>query len=174
MAYDNSLANAVWLVVHWFVVPLIILLVFLYTLSLLRSTREGEQRTSARAGFWAGLVLLLIFIVARLDDVSTKTFTNTYKVTPSIVGMVIATGVGFTFFRIVRAFLPTRLIGLMICFLTAFTSIALYSYFFISSAKTLVLTTVLGMTLGSLLHIVLDARTLKSVLPETHGPDSLD
>ena len=142
-------------VVNWGIVPGIILAALLFSIIIIRRTCQDERGTSARAGFWAGILLMIVFVISRWHTVESPTFS--LKSLPSLnfgsagLGLI----VGFMFLWIVRFLLPTRMVGLISLILSAASTTGLYAYVFVESLRGTILFLALGIAFGALLHIVL-------------------
>ncbi len=162
------LQTAISVTVHWAIVPGIMLALFLFGRTILaRNTSDADLKTSASAGFWAGLVLLVIFVVSQLHKIRTPTFDVTelpgLDPAPTGVGFVL----GFAFLWAARYMAPTRLVGLIVLLLTATSSISLYAYIFIESLRSMVLFLALGTALGALLHMVFFPGSVRQIWGES-------
>lgn len=162
------LSLAVWSIVHWAVLPGIMGYIFLYNVNIIAQQTDQHLRTSAIAGFWAGLVLLLVFVFYNLGSISPPTLPMGPIPVPSILSVGGCAVVGFAGFLAVRWLIPTRFVGLLSCVLTATSTIALYSYLFIAAYKVFIIVAVLGVTLGALLNIVLFPRILAAAGSAKH------
>ena len=60
--------------VQWVVVPCIMLALFVFALIVANAVEESELKASAWAGFWAGLVVLVIYIVSQLNSIGEPDF----------------------------------------------------------------------------------------------------
>src|ERR1041385_1505344 len=62
---ENEAARAVAVIIHWLIVPFILLTIFLYALSLPYRDSKDFIKKSGTAGIFAGLIVFLIFVVTR-------------------------------------------------------------------------------------------------------------
>jgi len=149
--------------VQWIVVPLIMLALLIFGRVIANSVRDSELRVSAGAGFWAGLVIFVIYVVSQLGAIHTPTFNffnlPGFLIVPMTFGLV----VGFVFLWMVKAMIPTRLVGLITLLLSATSTSSLFSYVFIDSLRVPVLYWTLGLALGILLHIVLFPSSVRDI-----------
>ncbi|PKO21872.1 MAG: hypothetical protein CVU38_12395 [Chloroflexi bacterium HGW-Chloroflexi-1] len=141
-------------IIQWVIVPCIMLALFVYSMVISGSVKGSEQKTSAWAGFWAGLVLFVVYVVSQLSLLREPDFGFSrlpgFLVVPMGLGFVI----GFLFLWMVKVTVPTRLVGLITLLLSAVSTSALFTYIFINSLRVSVLYWALGTALGILLHIV--------------------
>jgi len=149
------MARTIVILIPWTVVPVILLALFVFSLTIVSQLSEPESKASARAGVWAGLVLFVIFVLSQLRDLREPEFT--FASVPDIDTVPLVAGVvaGFIFLRVVRLLLGTRVIGVTTLLLCAGSTSALYSFLFIESLRPTVLYLALGVAFGVLFHIVL-------------------
>jgi len=149
--------------VQWIIVPSIILALFIFALIVARSVTDSEQKASAWAGFWAGLVVFVIYVVSQLNSLHKLDFKFStlpgLLLAPLLLGFV----VGFIFIWLVKAVIPTRVVGFITLLLTASSTSALFTYIFINSLRASVLYGALGTALGILLHIILFPASVRDM-----------
>jgi uncharacterized metal-binding protein len=149
------------LIVLWGVVPGIFLALLIFGIVILRRASYDERRTSARAGFWAGLVLFIGYVISQSHTlkipVSIFRYLPGLDLVPAAMGFVI----GFLFLWGVRFLLLTRMIGIVCLILSALSTSGLYSYIFIDALRNKILFLALGFTFGALLHIVFFPSSVK-------------
>jgi hypothetical protein len=116
--------------VLWVIVPgiMLALLVFDLTIVSAASRKSAELKLSARAGFWAGLLLFVIYVVSQLSKIQEPVFTFSglpgLLVTPLLIGALS----GFAFFLILRLGKLPQLIGFVVLALAAVAPSALFTY----------------------------------------------
>jgi hypothetical protein len=148
-------------IVRWVIVPCVMLALFIFALRIAARAGDPELRRSAWAGIWAGLVILVLYIVSqssrmRSPDLDFSTLPG-LQTLPLLIGLA----AGFVFLGVVRFLVPTRVVGLVTLLLSATSSCALFSYVFIDSLRLSVLYASLGAALGILLHIVVFPASVK-------------
>jgi len=153
------------IVVNWTVVPAILLSAFFFSTIIVRRTPQGERRTSARAGFWAGILLMIVFVIRQWYRVKSPTFSLNFLPSLNIESIGIGCMIGFLFLWIVRFLLPTRMVGLISLILSAASTSGLYAYIFIESLRGTILFLALGMAFGALLHIALFPNSIRVERP---------
>ena len=149
------------LIVLWGVVPAIFVAVFIFGIIIVKRTAYDERRTSARAGFWAGLVLFIGYVISQSHTLKMPASIFRYlpelDLLPAAIGFVI----GFLFLWGVRFLLLTRMVGLVSLILSAVSTSGLYSYVFIDTLRDKMLFAALGFAFGALLHIVIFPSSIK-------------
>jgi len=149
------------LIVLWGVVPAIFVAVFIFGIIIVKRTAYDERRTSARAGFWAGLVLFIGYVISQSHTLKVPASIFRYlpelDLLPAAIGFVI----GFLFLWGVRFLLLTRMVGLVSLILSAVSTSGLYSYVFIDTLRDKMLFAALGFAFGALLHIVIFPSSIK-------------
>lgn len=151
------LANAV----QWVVVPGIMIVLLLWGLSIPGRVSDSDNRRSAWAGFWAGLIVFVIYVVSQLSTIRSPSFNFDALPAFSMIPLIIGFASGFIFLWIIRAVGSTPLIGVITLLLSATSSIALFSYVFINNIRGVVLYVILGVALGILIHIVLFPKSVR-------------
>ena len=149
--------------VQWVIVPCIMLALLIYSLSIAGSVKDSELKTSAWAGFWAGLVIFVIYVVSQLNQIREPDFD--FSTLPGLLFFPMALGfaIGFVFLWMVKAMVPIRLVGLITLLLSATSTSALFTYAFINSLRVSILYWALGTALGILLHIVLFPKSVRDL-----------
>ena len=157
------MAHTVVTFVPWTVVPIILLALFVFSLTIVSRLREPESKASARAGVWAGLVLFVTFVLSQLRELREPQFTFAavpdLDTAPLIIGVV----VGFIFLWTVRLLLRTPVVGVTTLLLCAGSTSALYSFLFIESLRPTMLYLALGVAFGVLFHIVLFPSSMRKL-----------
>ena len=146
-----------------FVVPLILIALLFFSLRTVRRVGKTELKSSARAGFWAGFVLLAIFIISQLDRMQLPTGEFGVPLSFDPVSLLAGLVLGFVFLWLVRLSLPTRLVGITIMLLTATSTIALFSFIFVEGLRRTVLYLSLGLALGILFHVIIIPSSLRKL-----------
>lgn len=156
-------AEIIAFIVQWVVVPLI-MLAFLIVSWLIRGGKAASSnRASANAGFWAGLVIFVIYVTSQLDILRDPDFDFTalpgFLFEPSFSGLA----AGFASLWVVKMMAPTRLVGVITLILSATSTSALFTYIFIESLRPAILYASLGTTLGVFLSIVFFPDNVKEI-----------
>ncbi|MBI3978411.1 MAG: hypothetical protein HY331_09530 [Chloroflexi bacterium] len=158
-----DLPTVVSAVIYWGVLPTILIGLFFFSTTICSRVPDGEPKTSANAGFWAGLVLFVIFAVAQLPYVQEPQFRPGTRLSldwgPTFLGVVL----GFGLMWVMRYVVPTRFVGVLVLLLTAASPSALYGFVFIESLRRLVLFVSLGLAFGTLLHLVIFPGAAKEI-----------
>jgi hypothetical protein len=155
--------SAIAVTVQWIIVPIIMLALLVFAWIIAGSVSDSELKVSAWAGFWAGLVLFVVYVVSQLGAIRTPSF-NLFNLPglllfELIVGLVL----GFLFLWMVRVMIPTRLVGLITLLLAFASTSSLFSYVFLNDLRISVLYMTLGGALGILLHIVLFPASVREI-----------
>lgn len=149
------------LIVLWGVTPAIFVALFIFGVTIVKRTAYDERRTSARAGFWAGLILFVGYVISQSHTLKMPASIFRYlpelDLLPAAIGFVI----GFLFLWGVTSLLLTRMVGLVSLVLSALSTSGLYSYIFIDAVRNRILFLALGFAFGALLHIVFFPSSIK-------------
>ena len=129
--------------------------IFAFAWIIASSAKTGELKVSSWAGFWAGLLTFVIYVVGQLGHIREPNLH--YAPLPGLQFLPLGWGLttGFLFLWIVRHAVPTRLVGLITLMLAGSSTSAIFTYIFIDSLRVSVLYWTLGTALGILLHVVL-------------------
>ena len=152
-------------VVNWGIVPAIILSALFFSIIIVRRTLQDERGTSARAGFWAGILLTIVFVISQWHTVKSPAFSLKFLPSLNLESAGIGVIIGFLFLWIVRFLLPTRMVGFISLILSAASTSGLYAYVFIESLRGTILFLALGIAFGALLHIVLFPNSIRVERP---------
>ncbi len=147
-----DLPSIISMAVHWIILPIILIGLFLYGVVIWHQVSDTDLKAAAGAGFWAGLVLFVIFVVSQLTEIRNPQFDLKGAIifNPFLIGLGVVSGFGMMFG--IRYSVPTRAVGAVVLLLTASSLTALYGYVFIESIRGLVLLLALGVALGTLLY----------------------
>jgi hypothetical protein len=150
-------------VVQWVILPSIMVAIFAFAWVIARTAKYPELTVSAWAGFFAGLITFVIYVVSQLAQINDPDFR--VATLPGLLLLPLTSGLtaGFTFLWLIRFALPTRLVGILTLMLSASSSAALFSYLFLSELRVSVLYWTLGSALGILLHVVLFPESLRHI-----------
>ncbi len=149
------------LIVLWGVVPAIPVVLLIFGMILVRRTAYDERRTSAKAGFWAGLVLFIGYMISQSHTLKMPASIFRYLPELDLVPAAIGFIIGFLFLWGVKFLLLTRMVGLVSLILSALSTSGLYSYIFIDTLRNTILFLALGFAFGALLHIVFFPSSIK-------------
>ena len=142
-------------VIEWGIVPLILAGLLLFTLfGIPDDMADPNIKVSARSGKWAGLIVLVLFIISQKN----RELTFSFKIPAygfAIWPTLLSTAAGFALSRFFDLIKRTRVLGIFILALVATTSITFYSYIFITNVRSTVVFIALGITFGVLFHEVL-------------------
>ena len=149
------------LIVLWGVVPAIFVALLIFAMIIVKRTAYDERKTSARAGFWAGLILFIGYVVSQSHTLKMPASIFSYLPELDLLPAVIGFMIGFLFLWGVRFLLLTRMVGIVTLILSALSASGLYSYIFIETLRNKILFLALGFTFGALLHIVFFPSSIK-------------
>jgi hypothetical protein len=100
--------------VQWVILPLIMFAIFTFAWIIASSARTGELRVSSWAGFWAGLLTFVVYVVSQLGQIREPDLH--FTALPGLRLLPLGWGLttGFVFLWFFRHAVPTRLVGLMV------------------------------------------------------------
>lgn len=146
---------------YWFVVPMIILSLFMFALSILSNAPNKEAKTSAEAGLWSGIILFIMYVITQLDILGQIDFSNMELVRIQFWPVLAGMGAGFVIILAIRLLMPSRQVGIVVLFLVTISTCSFYSYIFLADIRNVVLCASLGFGLGALLHVIVFPSSLK-------------
>jgi hypothetical protein len=149
------------LIVLWGVVPSIFVALLIFGMIIVRRTSYDERKTSARAGFWAGLVLFIGYVISQSHTLKMPASIFRYLPELDLLPAAIGFMIGFLFLWGVRFLLLTRMVGLVSLILSAVSTSGFYSYVFMDTLRDKVVFAALGFAFGALLHIVFFPSSVK-------------
>jgi hypothetical protein len=149
------------LIVLWGVAPAILVALLIFGVIIVRRTSYDERKTSSRAGFWAGLVLFIGYVISQSHTLRMPDAIFRYLPELDLLPAAIGFTVGSLFLWGVRFLLLTRMVGLVSLILSAASTSGLYSYIFIDTIRDKILFAALGFAFGALLHIVFFPSSVK-------------
>jgi hypothetical protein len=151
--------------VQWVILPFIMFAIFALGWIVASATKTAELRVSSWAGFWAGMLSFVIYVVSQLTEIREPELR--YVPLPGLQLLPLGWGLtaGLLFLWIVRHAVPTRMVGLITLLLTGTSTSALFTYIFIDNLKVSVLYWTLGTALGILLHIVFFPTSIVHIFP---------
>jgi hypothetical protein len=160
-------------VIQWVILPLIMFALFAFAWIIASTARSAELKVSSWAGFWAGLVTFVIYVVSQLGHIREPDLH--FSALPGFLLLPLGWGLGagFVFLWTVRHAVPTRLVGLITLMLAASSTSAVFTYIFIDSLRVSVLYWTLGSALGILLHIVLFPTSVEHIFKAAAGQGQL-
>ncbi|MCA9524204.1 MAG: hypothetical protein KC609_24720 [Myxococcales bacterium] len=159
--------------VVWIIVPSIMIGLLALGDWASRRPEEGDLRTSARAGFWAGLVCFVIFFAATLKHAGVPT---DWVRDLSIEPLAIVSGLvgGFALFQALARFVRTRAMGFLVLVISFCGTTSLYSYVFLRGYSETILSATLGVALGLLLHVVILPGVLRELFRSNPAAPSVE
>lgn len=161
----SILVTLIVIFVRWMIVPLILLSLLVFGERIGRAPAlHSDKRLSARAGFWAGLVFTVIYVIASLGSIAPAGLglgaMPGFRLLPLLLGLA----AGFILLWGVWIALPTRFLGLVTLALSTSSSVALFSYVFIGAMHGWVMYWTLGAALGMLLFTVFFPSAIRQIL----------
>jgi hypothetical protein len=150
--------------VRWIIVPLIMLSMLIFGQRISQAPGiHPDKRLSARAGFWAGLLITLIYVIAMLGSISGPDLALQQMPAFQILSLGFGVLAGFALLFGVWVALPTRFMGVVTLAFSTVSSTALFSYIFINWLNVWVMYWTLGAALGFLFFIILFPRAIRQI-----------
>jgi len=145
-------------IVHWVVVPAILIIIFVFAVSLPYTAGKTKDSSAGTAGIFAGLIIFLIFLVTRDSQVSEFSSEIPEYSLSFFSVIIIAAGLilGFGTITIINEIRKLSSLAFLVMILVAATLITGYSYFVYVGLRSIVVYISLGGMLGGLLRIMID------------------
>ena len=147
----------------WLIIPSIMAGLVLMGRSIVKRAVEGENKVTARAGWWAGLVLFVIYFIYKMPSFQVPEIIIDRTLELNLRGVILGTLVGFVLLWILKICISTRVVGFIILFLVFSGTSFLYSYFFIRTFNDILLSSTLGIAFGVLLHIIVMPKSIQDI-----------
>ena len=114
--------------VQWVILPLIMCAIFAFAWIIASSAKTGELKVSSWAGFWAGLLTFVIYVVGQLSHIREPNLH--YAPLPGLQFLPLGWGLttGLVFLWIVRHAVPTRLVALLRLMLAGSSTSTIFTY----------------------------------------------
>jgi len=149
-----ALQKMITFTLFWLVVPFMMFQFIILGKNIVRWVSEPERKLSARAGWWAGLVLFGFFLIYQASDFRFSSINQT-PLTVHIPSALIGFGAAVIVLWSLKSWLTSKAIGIITMFLSFSGSICLYSYLFIRIHNGILLSATLGIALGCLIYLVI-------------------
>lgn len=149
-----ALQKMITFTLFWLVVPFMMFQFIVLGKNIVRWVSEPERKLSARAGWWAGLVLFGFFLIYQASAISLSSLHEapfTLHIPSALIGFVAA---GIVLWSL-QSWLTSKAVGLITMFLSFSGSMCLYNYLFIRIHNGMLLSATLGIALGCLIYLVI-------------------
>jgi hypothetical protein len=124
---------------------------------------RGENKISVRAGFWGGLVLFVIYVLRQAQFFRMPDISEVESFHLNLAGVGVGTVVGFLLLLAVRKVIHRRAASFIVLLLTFSGTAGLYTYLFIRTFNDILLSSTLGIALGTLLHVMLIPQSIREI-----------
>jgi hypothetical protein len=141
--------------IAWVLIPLIMGGLVVVARSLVSRAEGEERRTAARAGWWSGLLLFLIYFIHSLPDFGPPDPTAAGTITLGLWPILLGAGMGFALLWGLSFLSAARVGGLVVLLLTAAGLGSLHTYLFLEDRGGWLVAGMLGGSLGALLHLII-------------------
>jgi hypothetical protein len=152
--------------VEWVLIPLIMAGLVVVARSMVTRAEEPDRRTSARAGWWAGLLLFVIYFIQALPSFRVPGPAAEGGIALDIVAIVVGAGLGFGILWALSFLSAARVLGFVVLLLTFAGLASLHTYLFLEGRGEWFIAGVLGTALGALLHMIVFPRSLTATEEE--------
>lgn len=163
-AFLKPVFEVIALVLFWVFVPGIMLGVVVLSKRLAAKVKNSEMKTSARAGWWAGMILFVFFFIYQIPKFKLPNSLIDPSIELSYLGALSGAFVGFIILFGLKTLIESRAIGLITMLLSFSGTSALYSYFFIRMHNDILMSSSLGVAFGALLYIVVFPKKMHNLL----------
>jgi hypothetical protein len=159
----NILQKVVVVLVVWVLVPIILFGLFWLSRSIVEKAKSGENKLSTRAGFWAGLILFVIFLIYELPKIKFPDFISITSINFNLFLLIISIMAGYMFLYLLKILIPTRMAGFAVLTFVFCSLSSLFSYFCIQSINDYIMSISLGFAFGALVHIIVSPQMINNI-----------
>lgn len=161
----TSILRFIFDVTIWVFVPLILILIIRFARGMSGRAEDEKHSASAKSGFWAGFILFVTALIYHVGVFIKTSFPRNdifqgFSLPLALVGAV----AGFIIFSGGKRVLPAGFLGLIVLSITFAAFYSLLHYLFIRTANEILLSLIMGITFGALLHSAFSPTTLKEFL----------
>ncbi len=139
----------------WIVVPILMFTLIVFGKIIGSKMKDKEKKTSANSGWWAGHILFVFFFTYHISIVTKPQITTDITISMSITGGIFGSVLGFIILWILKPLIQTRVVGILTLIFSCTGSISLFSYFFIGNVNQFLMSVMLGLAFGTLMHLVI-------------------
>ena len=164
--------------IHWVIVPLILIIMFLYALRLpyqssneadqagadeaaADQSRDGTMKKAGTAGIFSGLILFIVFTLtldAKIFEVSFSIPAYDFSFS-SVIWLVVGAGAGFFVMCATNRWgQDATPVAFLVMILTAATLTVTYSYFLYFGARSTIVYLALGGMFGALIRVMVNPK----------------
>ncbi len=140
--------------VAWVLIPIIMGGLVVVAWSLVVRAEGPDRATAARAGWWAGLLLFLLYFLHSLPELRPPDPTAPGSLVVGFWPVVLGAGLGFALLWGLSFLSAARVGGLVVLLLTVAGLSSLHTYLFLEERGEWLVGGVLGGALGALLHLI--------------------
>jgi hypothetical protein len=169
----NSLQLLIVIVIVWIVVPIILFGLFMLSRSIVNKAKKGEHELSTRAGYWAGLIAFVIFLIYELPSIRFPNFNSISSINISFWVLLVSCIAGYYFLHFLKITIPTRMAGFVVLVFVLCSLSALFSYFFIQSINDVLMSISLGLAFGVLVHIIIDPKMINDIFTNDESKENI-
>lgn len=155
--------------VEWVLIPLIMAGLVVVARTMMVRADEPDRRTSARAGWWAGLLLFVIYFIQALPSFRVPGAAAHDGIALDLWAVVVGAVVGFGVLWGLSFLSAARVVGFVVLLLTFAGLASLHTYIFLEGRGEWFIAGVLGTALGALLHMIVFPRSLTEAEEEDEG-----
>jgi len=151
-------------VIIYGLIPAILIAYFIIAAKIPSMVVNSEVKLSARAGFWAGVVVFAAYCVIAIPGIDKLNFDVNSLPSFNLWGLLLGLALGFAFLRVLESLMPNRGVGVLTLLMAAASAIALFSYLFQANARDFTMYLTLGTLFGGLMNVVLFPSLAKGLL----------
>ena len=150
-------------IIIWAIVPGVMIAMFLLGGLMTAGLKDADNKLSARAGFWAGLIVFVVYVINKLSTLPASALNFDWRPDFDFLYVLMGAAVGFVFLMIVSVLRSTKGVGIVTLILSAASSLALFNYFFDADMRNTVMFFSLGALFGVLMFVVIFPQRLRAL-----------
>jgi hypothetical protein len=168
---SNIFQRIIIIVVVWIIVPIILFGLHFLSRSIVKQAKNGENKLSTRAGYWAGLIAFVVFLIYESSSMKFPDFNSISSIDLYFWILPLSGIMGYYFLHFLKTMIPTRMAGFVVLLLVFCSLSSLFSYFFIQAINDILMSLSLGTAFGVLIHIIISPKMINDIF-KTEEPKS--
>lgn len=152
----SEILKVISFILYWIVVPVIMFSLIVFGRIIAHKLRDTKKKVSANAGWWAGLILFVFFFIYHMPSISIPQISlASTTISMPIPGGISGTIIGIVLLWLLKPLIQKHAVGILTLILSSTGATSLFSYFLIRNINHFILSGILGLAFGTLLHLVI-------------------
>lgn len=161
----NSILRGIFDFIIWIFVPVILLMSIWFLCFLHKKITIKRHKSSARFGFWAGIMLFIIAFIYQISIFLKIGFPQNNIYQGFRISLALASAlVAFILFLRGRETISSEFSGWLVIIFTFVSSFALFHYLFVRTYNDILLSVILGAAFGFFAHLAASPSSIQEFL----------